>query len=175
MAPRQIALSLYHRDRFSQGRMRRVFGYEAYHWAIIVMPEQSQGRDCWTFEATDASEIDPVTFRMNNSTMDWWLRDKPNVDPELSSKLVGIVLLGQTPDGLSFPEMPGVMTGVPLPVKNMNPQQSCVTWAENAIRTLQSRGWIWGFDMNQFKDWAVGYADERMKMDSSQPKFIQYG
>jgi hypothetical protein len=42
--------------------MRRVFGYEAYHWAILIVPEQSEGRDYWAFEATDATEIDPVTI-----------------------------------------------------------------------------------------------------------------
>lgn len=175
MAPRQIAVALYHRDRFSEDHMRHVFGYEAYHWAIVVMPDQSPGRHCWTFEATDATEINPVTFRMNNPSMGWWLRDKNNADFELSSKLLGIVIVGQTPNGLSYSEMLSIMDGIPLPVKNMNPQQSCVTWVEDAIRTLQSRGWIWAFDVNQFKDWALGFADERMKKENStQPKVVQY-
>jgi hypothetical protein len=140
-----------------------------------MVPEQSEGRHRWAFEATDATEIDPVTFRMNNPAMAWWLRYKPDVDPELSSKLLGIVILGQTPDGLSFPEMRDIMEGVPLPVRNMNPQESCVTWVENAIRTLQDRGWIRGFDMDQFKDWALDYGDERMKKgDSRRPEIVQY-
>lgn len=131
--------------------MRSVFGYETYHWAIIVIPEQSQGRNCWTFEATDAATIDPVTFRLDNPSMAWRLKAQHNADPDLSSKLLGIVIVGQTPDSLSYPEMMGIMTDVPLPVKNKDPQQSCVTWVENAIRTLQSRGWIRAFDVNHFK------------------------
>jgi hypothetical protein len=156
--------------------MRQVFGHEAYHWGILVVPEQiEEGRNHWAFDATDASEIDPVTFRMNNPAMNWWFRYKPNVDPELSSKLLGIVILGQTPDELSFSEMRDIMDGVPLPVRNMEPQQSCVTWVENAIRTLQGRGWIREFDMDQFKDWALDYGDERMKKENStQPRTVQY-
>ena len=156
--------------------MRQVFGYEAYHWAMLFVPEQSEGRDHWVFEATDATEIDPVTFRMNNPTMDWWFRYKLDADPELSSKILGIIILGQTPDGLSFDEMKDILSGVPMPVRNMNPQQSCVTWVENAIRTLQGRGWISEFDMDQFKDWALDYGDERMKgaENSRQPKIVQY-
>lgn len=174
MAPLQIAVALYHRDHFSEGHWRQVYGYEAYHWGILVIPEQTRGRDYWAFETTDATEINPVTFRMNNPTMAWWLRSQ-KVDPELSGKMLGMVTLGQTPDGLSFPEMDDIMHGVPLPVKNMNPQQSCVTWVENAIRTLQSRGWIGECDINQFKDWALAYADERMKGEHSrQPKIVQY-
>lgn len=167
---RLVALALNHRDNFSHGRSRQVFGYEAYHWAIMIMPEPSQGQDCCVFDATDASEIDPVTFRMNNPSMDWWFRVKENVDPTLIDKLIGRIVIGEVPGGVSSADLRRLFEGVELPVKNRHPQQSCVTWALNAIRALQRQGWVWEFEIDPFKDIALSYADERMKgRDSSEP------
>lgn len=152
-----------------------MFGYESYHWGIIVMPEDSRGRDCSAYDATDASEIDPVTFRLDNPTMDWWFRAKQNIDPALSTKLIGRIVIGQVPDGVLSDELQSLFEGVELPIKNRDPQQSCVTWAMNAIRALQRQGWAWAFDLDEFKDMALSYADERMKgEDSSEPSIKYY-
>ncbi|KAG8411440.1 hypothetical protein J3458_015499 [Metarhizium acridum] len=174
--PRVVTVALYHRDHLSKGHFRRVFGYEAYHWGIIVMPETSQGRDCNAYEATDASEINPITFRMNNPHMDWWFCEKEHIDPELSSKLIGRIIIGQIPENVSDPQLHDFFFSVPLPVKNTNPQQSCVTWTVDAILALQEQNWAWKFDIEPFKDWALAYADERMNGPSSrQPKVATYG
>ncbi|KAF7558418.1 hypothetical protein G7046_g5738 [Stylonectria norvegica] len=149
-----IALALYDRGQLSVGNARRILGYEAYHWGIIVMPEPSQGQDCDVFEATDASEIDPVTFRMTNPSMDWWFRVKGPDDPGLS-------------DQLSATELKAFFEEVRLPVKNIDPQQSCVTWVEDAISTLQRQGWVRDFELVRFKQWALSYADERMDADTA--------
>lgn len=168
-------LALHHRDNFSQGNSRRVFGYEAYHWSIIIMPDTSRERDWYVFDATDRSEIDPITFRMNNPTMDWWFRAKSTMDPAVSAKFLGCIVIGQVPDGASFDEFESFFSNVPLPVKNTHPQQSCVTWAVDAIRALQGQGWAQAFELGQFKDWALAYADERMKgSDSTEPKLRYY-
>ncbi|PNY27572.1 Uncharacterized protein TCAP_02502 [Tolypocladium capitatum] len=170
-----VAVALYSRDHFSRGNARRIFGYEAYHWGILIMPQKSQGRDCQAFEATDASNIDPVTFRMTNPTMDWRFRATENVDPTLSAKLLGRIVIGQVPDGVSSAELRDFFESVPLPVKNTHPQQSCVTWAVDAIRSLQSQGWVWKFELDRFKDMALSYADERMKgLDSTEPSVKHY-
>ncbi len=50
-----IAVSLDDRDTFSRGNSRKLFGYEAFHWGIIIMPETSLGGTCQAFDATDAS------------------------------------------------------------------------------------------------------------------------
>lgn len=173
---REVAVALHHRDQFSLGNARKAFGYEAYHWGIMVMPEPGQERDCHSFEATDACEIDPVTFRMNNPTMDWWLRCKEDVDLGIFDKLLGRIVIGQIPDGMSSAELRDFFAKIPLPVKNTNPQQSCVTWAVDAIRALQGQGWSSAFELDQFKDWAMSYADERMKgSDSREPSIKYYG
>lgn len=170
-----VAVALYSRDHFSRGNARRTFGYEAYHWGIIITPQVSQGQDCQTFEATDASDIDPVTFRLTNPTMDWWFNAKGNVDPTLGKKPLGRIIIGQVPDGVSSAELRDFFARVPLPVKNTHPQQSCVTWAVDAIRSLQRQGWVWEFELDQFKDFALSYADERMRgADSTEPSVKHY-
>ncbi|KAK3298629.1 uncharacterized protein B0H64DRAFT_79708 [Chaetomium fimeti] len=173
---RLIALCLYHRDHFSEGHMREFFEYEAYHWSIMIMPEASDGRDCHVYDATDATYIDPETFRMKNPTMDWWFRAKENIDPALSSKLLGSIVIGEVPDEeVTTDDLREFFYQIPLPVRNQDPQQSCVTWAVNAIRALQEQGWVWRFDIDQFKDWALAYADDRMRgEEAEQPKVIQY-
>ncbi|OAA51778.1 hypothetical protein NOR_00371 [Metarhizium rileyi] len=172
---RLATVALSHRDNLSQGHSRRVFGCDAFHWGIVVMPENSHGRDCNAYEATDASEIDPVTFRMNNPHMDWWLRTREQIDPEVSSKLIGRVVIGQIPENVSDSQLHDFFLSIPLPVKNTNPQQSCVTWTVNAILALQSQNWAWNFDVEPFKVWALVYADKRMSgLDSKLPKVVTY-
>ncbi|KAH6969240.1 hypothetical protein DER45DRAFT_548859 [Fusarium avenaceum] len=172
---RMITLALYDRGHFSRGNARQIFGYEAYHWGIIIMSEGSQERDCIAFEATDASTIDPVTFRMSNPTMDWFMRMKDESDPEFSTKLLGRIIIGQVPDDVSNSQLEALFRTVPLPVKNTHPQQSCVTWAIDAIRVLQRKGWASQFELNGFKDWALYYADERMKTElSREPEIASY-
>jgi hypothetical protein len=55
----------------------------------------------------------------------------------------------------------------------MDPQQSCVTWVVNAIRALQKQGWAWEFELDQFKDWALSYADERMRGSDSRESSVK--
>jgi hypothetical protein len=108
--------------------------------------------------------------------MDWWMRYKANVDPELSAKLIGRIVIGQIPDGISSADLQKVFATVPLPVKNTHPQQSCVTWAIDAIRTMQRQRWVPQIELNGFKDWALSYADERMKgSDAREPSIRYYG
>ena len=172
---RLVYIALNHRDRFSEGHLRQVFEYDAYHWAIMISPEPGQGQECSVFEATDASEIDQATFRLNNPTMDWWFRDKDEVDLAISSKLLGRVAIGKAPDGMSHMELKEFFLRIPLPIQNREPQQSCVTWVMNAIRALQRQGWVREFELGAFKDWALLYADDRMKREgATEPEVKHY-
>ncbi|KAK3185935.1 hypothetical protein K4F52_005390 [Lecanicillium sp. MT-2017a] len=169
-----IGVSLYDRDRFSRGHSRKVFGYEAYHWAIIIMPETGRGRKSRVFDATDKAEMDPVTFRLDNPTMDWWFREKNDVDPDLSVKLLGRLVIGKVPSGVSGDEISELFEAVPLPVKNTHPQQSCVTWVVDAIRAMQEKGWVAAFDLDKFKDAALAYADSRLPRTADTPEVKDY-
>lgn len=171
--PRLLTVGLYHRDHFSQGNSRRIFGHEAYHWGIIVTPQTSRGRDCLALEATDAAGIEPLTFRMTNPSMSWWLRHK-YVDPMLSCKLLGRIVIGQIPDEITDDELLAFIRKVPLPLKNTHPQQSCVSWTMDVILAMQKQGWARKFDVDRFKDVALSYADERMKQNDSTEPYVRH-
>ncbi|KAF4586027.1 serine threonine protein kinase [Ophiocordyceps camponoti-floridani] len=168
-----IAIALHHRDHFSHGKARQTFGNEAYHWTINITPEANQSHGC-SFEATDATTIDPVTFRMTNPTMDWWFRHEEDVNLTSSPKLLGSVVIGEVADNMSSAQFRDFFARVRLPAKNTHPQQSCVTWVADAICALQERGWVTKFDIDQFKCWALSYADERMKGMASTEPIVKY-
>lgn len=171
----RVTVALYDRGNLSLGNSRKAFGYEAFHWGIIIIPrkrleeddkqkgnKEGQERNCHAFGATDASEINKVTWRMDNPNMDWWLRASMNVDPERSSKLLGCVAIGTITEPISDEDLSRFFHSVPLPVKNTHPQESCVSWAVDAVRAMQRRGWVPPLDIDQLKDWALGFADEKM-------------
>lgn len=166
----QIAVALHHRDQFSHGHNRQTFGYEAYHWALVVMPPDDEAGRYDSYDATDSSEIDKVTWRMNNPNMDWWFRVKTDIDPQEDPKVIGRITLGITTTSRS--QLKDLFASVPLPVKNSHPQQSCVTWAINAIAALQKDGIVPDFNVGEFKDKALGYADERM--GGGNDKLVRY-
>lgn len=148
----QIAVALYHRDHFSTGRNRKIFESTAFHWGFMVI--SSHGRVA--YDATDASEMDPKTSRMVNPTMDWWFRVR-QVD-EVSEKLLGCIVIGEVSPGADVREL---LQGVPMPVKNQEPQQSCVSWTSEGVCALQKKGWARTFDTERFMDWGLKYAAAR--------------
>ncbi|KAK0388002.1 hypothetical protein NLU13_4246 [Sarocladium strictum] len=162
---RLIAVALYHRDHFSQGSARRAFGPGAYHWAIVVMSPEGEAGDRRVFDATDASNIDPTTFRLINPAMDWWFRAQETEDPSLAAKLMGHLIIGEVPLDVPMDELKHFFAKVPLPVKDSDPQENSVTWVAKAIQALQRQGWVPELDLEQLKSSAVAYADERLRSE----------
>lgn len=168
-------VALYSRGELSKGNSRRIFHFEAYHWGLLITPKEGQGgRRSHAFEATDASEMDKVTFRLNNPTMDWWYKYRLNVNSEDSKKFLGQVVVGEIPEEVSGEELTAFFRQVPMPVKGTDPQQSCVTWTVSAIQAMQERGWAQDFDIEAFKEAALAYADDRIKEDSVEPVIKYY-
>lgn len=160
----QISVSLFHRDAFSQGQNRQNFGYNAYHWGILVIAKDGQEETCDAYDATDSSEIDKVTWRMTNPNMDWFFRARMEIDlSALGDKLLGHIVIGVASGDASSADLQELFRRVSVPVKNTYPQQSCVTWVMDAILALQKNGLIPSFDTNVFKDRAIYYADQRLR------------
>ncbi|KAL2201715.1 hypothetical protein CC79DRAFT_1338455 [Sarocladium strictum] len=174
MPSRLLAVALYHRDHFSQGNARRAFGPGAYHWSIVVMPREGDHGDRRVFDATDASNIDPATFRLINPAMDWWFRVQESEEPSLAAKLMGHLIIGQVPKGVSMDELKDFFASVPLPVKDSNPQENCVTWVIKAIQALQKQGWVPELDYQEFIDAAISFADQRLEFEESEPSIRHY-
>ena len=171
-----IAVGTYHRDHFSRGNARKTFCYAAFHWGIILMSASDRdGQQPYqSFDATDAIELDPVTFRMTNPTMDWWFRVREGVDPAVPSKLIGRIIIGNVPDEISSADVKNHLEKALLPIKNTHPQQSCVTGVADAIEALQTQDWAKQFDVVRFQDEALAYGDETIKGDGSEEPSIKY-
>lgn len=157
----------------SKGRLRKIFGFEAYHWAILIKPDGEGQEHCCVYDATDTSTIDPQTMRMINPTMDWWFRPRINVDPIPDSKILGCLAIGRLSDNVTVHELTTFFQAVPLPVKNTNPQQSCVTWVVDAIQQLQDKGWVEEFPLDSFKEEVLKYANGRLDEEAS-PLHVEY-
>ncbi|KGQ05062.1 hypothetical protein BBAD15_g9709 [Beauveria bassiana D1-5] len=147
-----VTLALYHRDGLSRGNSRRIFGYEAYHWGLLfVSGADAAAAPLYSFDATDASDIDPF---------------------------LGQLIVGAVPDGDadagSLEELRAFFEEVPLPVKNTHPQQSCVTWAVAALGHMQTRGWVRPFGLPSFQDAALAYADARIAEEATEPAIKEY-
>jgi hypothetical protein len=127
------------------------------------MPPEGEAGERRVFDATDASNIDPVTFRLINPAMDWRFRVQQTEDPTLAPKLMGHLIIGEVPKGVSMDELKDFFGAVPLPVKDSNPQENCVTWVIKAIQALQKQGWVPDLDLEELKSSAVAYADERLR------------
>ncbi|EGX90556.1 hypothetical protein CCM_06976 [Cordyceps militaris CM01] len=170
-----VTLALYHRDTLSRGNSRRIFHYEAYHWGLLFTTGGPNAPPLYAFDATDTSDIDPVTFRLRNPAMDWWLRAEARPPP--NPKLLGQLVVGAVPpreEERWEEELKALLEQVLLPVKNTHPQQSCVTWAVAALERLQDRGWVRPFDLDRFKDAALAYADARIGGDVTAPAVQEY-
>ncbi|EPE09013.1 serine threonine protein kinase [Ophiostoma piceae UAMH 11346] len=174
MASRLLSVAVYDRGDYSRGRMRQVFEYEAYHWGLLMGPEVPAAPDFWSFDATDASEIDPVTFRMTNPTMDWLFRARDSVDLDTNSIILGRMVIGEVPEGMLFSELRDLLRAVPLPERNREPQQSCVTWTVNAVKLLQERSLVPQFDLQTFKDQVLSYGDDRIKKEEALEPSVKY-
>lgn len=170
---RRIVVAMYNRPGYESEVHRRQLGYETFHWGILITPEISKGRDCDAYDATDRNAIDPVTFRMENPTLKWWLNARETVDPALSGKLFVRVTIGAVPHDKSSRDVKELLETVPLPKKNQDPQESCVTWIKGAIRALQEKGWLHDLTVETFMDWALSYADRR-KADTRIPVSVHY-
>jgi hypothetical protein len=163
---RRVVIALYHRNSHSLKENRAKLGYEAYHWGVLIMPKETRNdrhhHHCNAYDATDMAVIDPKTGENSNPHMDWFFRPQHDIDPFANGRLIGRIIVGKLPKNVTGDEIDKLLAAVPLPVRDADPRQSCVTWALDALSTLQASGWAWGFDIGQFKDWALAYGDQCM-------------
>jgi hypothetical protein len=159
---RRLMVSIYHRDECSLGQNRNRLGSAAFHWAIFVRPKNSKGNDVRIIDVTDSPIVDPQTLQDLNPSHDWRFRVKPQVDPSKTTRILGAIMIGKLPNSMSFAELDGMLSKLPLPVHNARPEQNCVSWVQAAIETLQRAGVAEQFDIRKFMDFAIKFADRRI-------------
>lgn len=129
----RVIITIHHRDELSLGDNRNQLGLSAYHWGILIQPKNPKGSDSTAYDISDAARPDPITRQDLNPNRDWHFRPKPGVNPVLSGRLLGKVMIGKVPNNLTDAGIEAILKEVPLPAKNAKPVQNCVTWILTAV------------------------------------------
>lgn len=168
----QIAVAFYRRDPISgDPRKRKIYQHESYHWGILIR----HGGVYDAYDATDRNNIDPVTWRQENPTLDWWFNSVPGVNPDKSGRYLGHMFIGAVPSDKSRDDAKALLAQVPMPIRHQHPQQSCVTWVANAIRAFQEVHWVADLNVQDVLDWGLSYADQRLANPGKTRRAVFYG
>ncbi|KAF3028981.1 hypothetical protein E8E15_009918 [Penicillium rubens] len=136
--------------------------------------QKFQGPDCYTFDVSDGVLLDPVRRVNLNPNGNWVFREKANINPQNSGHLLGRVMIGKVPNEVTYAQINGLLAAIPLPQKGALRVQNCVTWTKAAIWKLQENGLVEKFDVGQFMDDSLDFADKRIRSPESTPTSINY-
>ncbi|PGG99555.1 hypothetical protein AJ79_08492 [Helicocarpus griseus UAMH5409] len=154
-------VTIHYRDEFSLGAHRQLFGHAAYHWGLLFSPKKAKGRTSYTYDVSDAADPHPVTRVDRNPERNWVYRPRDKVDPALSTRLLGRVMIGKIPNNVSYSRIQAILNTVPL-LRNGFQTENCVSWTRDAIGKLQKEGLAERFNIDNFMDDSLQWADERL-------------
>lgn len=160
----RICVELFHRDEISigTGNLARL-GWAIYHWAILIRPKNlKEIGSCVSFDVTDGIRLDPVNRQNLNPTSDWWFRVRTMVNPLATGHFLGAIEIGKLPKDVTTEQVQTLLSQVPLPQKNQNPDQNCATWIYDAIKALQNAGYVSEEDAQKIMSMAMALAGEVM-------------
>jgi hypothetical protein len=169
----RVFITIHHRNTLSLGPNRERLGYAAYHWGILIAPKGSTGPDCHAFDVTDGADPDPQARVDRNPDRNWFFRRK-HVNWKSSAHLLGKAMIGKVPNSIKLPEIEERLHSVPLPQKDVIPEQNCVTWIISAIQQLQITELAEQFDTDEFMAHALEFADQRLKRPDATNDTINY-
>lgn len=181
----RIFITLHPRGKNSLGENRTRLGYSAYHWGILISPKNkvthptsaSQSPTSPSalhthFDVTDSLYADPVTGEVKEN---WRFRERGSPDPVMAFQILARVFVGKLDP--AWGEADGVrekLSGIELPRKGVQ-GESCVSWAREAIGVLKKLGTLQAdFDIAQFMDTALRFADEILKGKGEMGSILDY-
>lgn len=171
---RQVFVSLQHRSALFIRENRQCICYAAYHWGLLICPNNPKGSDCYAFDASDGILLDEISGVNLNPEGYWNFREKANINPQAINHLLGSVMIGKLPNDVALAEIRGLLESIPLPEQGAQSEQNCVTWTRAAICKLREKGLVEEFDLDRFMDDALAYADQRLHNFESTPASINY-
>ncbi|KAJ6160089.1 hypothetical protein N7497_004626 [Penicillium chrysogenum] len=83
-------------------------------------------------------------------------------------------MIGKVPNEVTYAQINGLLAAIPLPQKGALRVQNCVTWTKDAIWKLQENGLVEKFDVGQFMDDSLDFADKRIRSPELTPTSINY-
>ncbi|KAJ5347054.1 uncharacterized protein N7506_000307 [Penicillium brevicompactum] len=165
----QLFLSVHHRGELSLGDNRKRLGFSAYHWAILLAPENAEHHRCYAFDTTNG--VSPHSHQRVNMNPDynWAFRVKSNVNPASSDSLLIRIAIGD-PHDVHPNTIRTLLQSVQLPIRGAWPPQNCVDWTKSALHMLWSVGHAANIDsVDMMMARALAYADLRMADPASAP------
>lgn len=171
---RRVFVSLHHRYSLSIRENRQRLRHAAYHWAILICPKKPKGSDSHSFDVSDGIILHPTQKVDLNPEGNWFFRAEANAQPDDSPHLLGRVMIGKLPNEVSYENLHSLLEQIPLPEKDAEPVQNCVSWTRAAIRKLQENGFAEQFDLDPFMDKALAFADQRLHETTATSTSINY-
>lgn len=170
-----VLVGLQYRGRLSLGENRTRLGPAAFHWSIIIrIPTHQQ--QFHRFDVTDGIVMNEAGTEDLNPRREWVFRHQASSTFAEIPRYLGAVEIGTllppstTPDGAE-----AFFKALPLPRTDADPEENCVSWVCDAARALQEAGRSSGqFEVEDFMDFALHHADERIKDFTSQSDIVEY-
>jgi len=145
----RVFVAAYFRQGITQDPQSVQLGTARFHWAIWIEPKGSMGPGaCYQVYSED-------TYRNVPGSGGWNYNYRPTADYTRSGSMIGRLMIGKLPPGVTCDDVDAVLSRLPLPRENVHPIENCVTWTMAAIEQLQARGWADMFDIRTFMDWAL--------------------
>lgn len=171
---RQVFVSLDHRNALSLGENRERLGLAAFHWGIIIAPKNRKGPYCCSFDVSDGVLLHPENGINLNPDGDWNFRAKTNMNPDENSQLILRVMIGEVDNQITNERLYDLLEAIPLPQKDVLPEQNCVTWTNAAIATLQNNGLVEQFDIDAFAVEQYHFAIQRLEDLENTASILNY-
>lgn len=150
----RLFVALYTRQGISADPSQRaLFQYASYHWAIYVEAKHNKG----TGQSFDVTYTDHYTNIPGSGG--WRYRYGERVSTVNSRSILGLLMIGKLPPGITATQVDDLLGSIPLPLDGQDPVQNCVSWTNQAILALQQQAWAEQFDVKIFMDRALAQAD----------------
>lgn len=121
-----------------------------YHWGIWVEPKNSSD------SGTSFDLEDSVAYSSVTNPFGW--RFHIDDHKALPPRMLGRIMIGKMPEGMSGSDVTGILKSVPLPSDPDSLIVDVVAWIKAAIEELQNAGAAERFPIDVFMNDALGFA-----------------
>lgn len=167
-----VLVCLQYRDRLSLGENRTRLGFAAFHWSVIIPFSKEYHR----FDVTDGIILNTAGEDANPSR-NWIYRHQVTTTLTDIPRYLGAVRIGRLGSSTTPDVLQQSFETLPLPRADIEPQENCVSWTRGAVGALEDAELIITFkefQLENFMEYALRHADERIKDPSSAPEIVDY-
>lgn len=146
----RVYVAGYARQGITRNPQSTQLGHARFHWAVWIVPKGSAGPGA-SFQVREEDAYANVP-----GSGGWRYSYAPDDDFTADKTVVGRLMIGKLPPGVSHEDVHAVLEKVSLPRAGVEPVENCVSWTAGAVRELQEWGWAEKFDVGGFMERALG-------------------